>query len=200
MSAPRGFLRDNLFLVAAVALPALVVVFFLLASALPRWFVAPPTYDLVLRAGKPYPRTPPRTTVEFRVRNGELEAVVRPARTDSWEQQWALFLFEHDTINLREIPVDLPASLPEESEPQIIPVKAFGDRRILPQMKAPDGYELETQPYRGPGIVGELFGMRRYDRSAVLIKNGRVVPLPLPSGVEHLSPVQAIGWVETRGQ
>jgi hypothetical protein len=192
----RGFIRNNLFLVAAVTLPALVVVFFLLASAIPRWFVAPPSYDLVLRAGKPYPQTPPRVSVEFRVRGGELEAVVRPAKSGSYEQQFAIFLYEHETMNLREIPVDLPVSLPDGSEPTIVPVNAFGGRRIVQQTKAPDGYALQTQPYRGPGIVGELFGMRRYDRSAALISKGRVVPLPLPSGYEYLTSVYGIGWLE----
>jgi hypothetical protein len=192
----RGFIRNNLFLVAAVTLPALVVVFFLLASALPRWFVDPPSYDLVIRAAKPYPRTPPRVSVEFRVRDGALEAVVRPAKPDSYEQQFQIFLYEHETMNLREIPVDLPVSLPDGSEPAIIPVDAFGGRRIVQQMKAPDGYELQTQPSRGPGIVGDLFGMRRYDRSAALVNKGRVVPLPLPSGYEYLTSVYAVGWLD----
>jgi hypothetical protein len=193
----RGFLRRNLFLVAAVALPALVVVFFLLASALPRWLVDPPAYDLVLRVGKPYVHPSPKVGVEFRVQDGALQAVVWPVAKESAEQPWMLFLYDHETMSLREVPVDLPASLPEDSERQIIPVKAFAGRRILPQLKAPDGYELQTQPYRGPGIVGDLFGMHRYDRSASLVNKGRVVPLPLPSGYEYLSSVYAIGWLQT---
>jgi hypothetical protein len=196
MTAPRGVLRNNLFLVAALTLPALVVVFFLLASAIPQWLVAPPAYDLVLRVGRPYATPPPRVAVEFKVLDAGLQAVVRPARRDAYEQPWALFLFEHDTMNLREIPIDLPASLPEDGEPQVIDVKALAGRRILPQTKAPDGYELQSQPYRGPGIVGELFGMRRYDRSAALSNKGRIVALPLPSGYEYVTPVFAIGWVD----
>ena len=39
------FLRENAFLAAAVCLPLLVVVFFVLASIIPRWLVAPPAYD-----------------------------------------------------------------------------------------------------------------------------------------------------------
>jgi hypothetical protein len=47
-SSAGRFVRDNPFLAAAVALPLVVVLFFLLSAALPRWTV-PPRYDLLLR-------------------------------------------------------------------------------------------------------------------------------------------------------
>src|SRR6478735_3199762 len=50
----RRFLRDNAFLVAAGLLPVLVVGFFLLATAIPRWTVPPPAYDLIVKGYKPY--------------------------------------------------------------------------------------------------------------------------------------------------
>ena len=40
------FIRDNAFMVAAIALPVLVAGLFILASAVPRWTVPPPSYDL----------------------------------------------------------------------------------------------------------------------------------------------------------
>jgi hypothetical protein len=47
-SSAGRFVRDNPFLAAAVALPLVVVLFFLLSAALPRWTV-PPRYDVLLR-------------------------------------------------------------------------------------------------------------------------------------------------------
>ena len=41
--------RDNAFLIAAAALPVLVVALFLLSTAIPRWTVPPPAYDVLLR-------------------------------------------------------------------------------------------------------------------------------------------------------
>jgi len=189
-----GFLRNNAFLVAAVALPLLVVVFFLLASAIPRWIVAPPAYDLLLRVGKPYREKFPRVGVEFKVRGGQLEASVRPVPRDRYEQPWALFVFDHQTLNLREVRVNLPESLPEDGPSQTIVVDALAGRRILEQAKAPDGYELRRDR-RSSGLVGDLFGMRGYDPSVALVNKGRVVAIPLPSGYEYLSPVDVLGWL-----
>ena len=50
----RGDRRSSAFLIAAVALPILVVGVFLVASAVPRWTVAPPAYDLLFRADGGY--------------------------------------------------------------------------------------------------------------------------------------------------
>jgi hypothetical protein len=190
-----GFLRNNAFLVAAVALPVLVVIFFLLAAAIPQWLVSPPSYDLLLRVGRPYRDPRPRTAVDVRVRDGKVEATVRPLGRNRYEQSWVLFVFDHRTLNLTEVPLNLPDSLPDDGAPQTIVVDALVGRRILEQTKAPDGYELRKDRNRGAGLVGDLFGMHRYDPSAVLVNKGRVIPIPLPSGYEYLSPVDAIGWL-----
>lgn len=191
-----GFLRNNLFLVAAVLLPVVVIAFFLVATAIPRWLVPPPAYDLVVRVGKPYDGTRMTVATQFRVRDGQLEAVVKPLGKDVYEANWALFVFDHTTLNLTQVPVRIPDTLPADSPPQTVTVDALAGRRILEQTVAPDGYQLRSDAARGgPGIVGDLFGMRSYDRNAALINKGRVVPIPLPSTYQYLSPVTAIGWI-----
>src|SRR5688572_30393210 len=84
---PRGpmtpgsgrFLRDNAFLVAAVSLPLVVIAFFLLAAAIPRWRVPPPAYDLLIRAADDYnPAANRRVVVDFEVRGGKVVATARP--------------------------------------------------------------------------------------------------------------------------
>jgi hypothetical protein len=190
--------RKNLFLVAAVALPVVVALFFVLASAIPRWLVAPPQHDLVLRVGRPYAQPHPRSAVEFNVRDGRLEATVRPVLPDRYEQPWSLVLFEQRTMRAREIALDLP-DVAAGAVPQTVMIDAFGGRRLLAGTRAPDGYELRTGRNRGPGIVGELFGMRQYDSTVTLANKGRVVAVPLPSGYDYYSPVYAIGWLTEPG-
>jgi len=195
VNAQGGLFRNNAFLVAAVALPVLVVIFFLVATAIPRWTVPPPAYDLVLRVGKPYDQPRQQVTVEFKVDDGRLTAVVRPVQKDQYAQPWALYRFDHQTLNLQEIPIRIPESLPADSPPQTIAVDALAGRRIVEQGRAPDGYELRTDRYRGGGgLMGDLFGMRGYDQSVELVNRGRVVTVPLPSGNQYL-PVSAIGWL-----
>jgi hypothetical protein len=192
----RGFLRDNAFLVAAVALPALVAVFFVIANAIPQWTVADPAYDLVLRAARSYDATPATVTVTYVVRDGLVEAVVRPALPNDHTPPPALFLFEHDTMRVREIPLELPAIVPE-GETRIVPVDALAGRPVIGDREAPDGYRVETGTRGGPGLVGDIFGMGRYRSRLSLVKNGRVIPieLPPPDETPYAAEVSMIGWV-----
>jgi hypothetical protein len=195
----RGrFLGDNAFLLAAVMLPLLVVGFFLLASAIPRWRVPPPAYDLLIRAGRPYrlQPSPARVAVEFDVRDGQLWATVSPVHRDQYMQPWSLFLFEHGTASLRGVPFDVPHDLPQDDPPRTLMVAALSGRRILPAMKAPDGYEMRTRTGRHSGLIGDLFGIRGYDAGVSLVNRGRVVAIPLPAGYEYLSQVEFLGWLD----
>ena len=194
------FLRDNAFLVAAVSLPLVVVAFFLLSTAIPRWTVPPPAYDLLLRANDVYNsnQTNPRVT-EFSVRDGKVEAKIRAIPANAYLSRTALFLFDHVTLTVSEIPVELPDKLVlvEGDPPRTIVVDTPPGRRVLAQASAPDGYQLETRSQRGPGIVGELFGMNRYNSDAVLAYRGRVVPVMLPGPYQnqYVSSVSALGWL-----
>jgi hypothetical protein len=191
----RGYLRENnAFLVAAVALPVVVAGLFILATAVPRWTVADPQYDLVLRA-RSYDVAQAKVVVDFNVRNGQVEAVVHPAPANGYTQPWSLFLFEHETKTVREIPVDLPTSL-GEGESRTIVVDAVADRHLNTAVTAPDGYELMMHSSGGGGLVGDIFGMGRYRQTLALVNQGRVVPIVLPTAYQtYGSPAYALGWV-----
>ena len=199
MTPGRGFLRDNLFLVAAVSLPLIVVAFFIASSAIPRWLVPPPAYDLLIKATDGYNPTSPRASVDFEVRNGKAEAIVRPLAPNAYGVRSRLFLFDHNTMSVREIPVDLPNldEVKEGDPPRTIVVDALPGRQLLTQAKAPDGYQFESRSQRGPGIVGEVFGMNRYETVATVVNRGRVIPIVVPPPFQNVyaSPVYALGWL-----
>jgi hypothetical protein len=192
------FVRQNAFLVAAVALPLLVVVFFLLAAAIPRWTVPPPAYDLVLR-GTSYDQPAPRVSVEFEVRDGRVQATVRAVPATIYPSRATLFLFDHETMKVTRLAVDVP-DVKEGDPPHTFVVPALEKRRVISATTAPDGYELKMRTGGGTGIVGDLFGMGRYDRGVSLVNRGRVVSLALPPPFEYYSPVYALGWVDNDGQ
>jgi hypothetical protein len=194
-SGGQRFLRDNAFLIAAGALPLVVVVFFILSTAIPRWTVPPPAYDLVLRMDGAYDPAAQKVLVSYQVRDGRVEAVVRPAPPNSYQAASPLFLFDHTTMNVREIPVDLPAEVSENDPPQTIVVRALSGRRVVADAKAPDGYAFEHRSRSGPGVVSEVFGMNRYDTTAALVNKGRVVPIELPVRFRFPSSAYAVGWV-----
>jgi hypothetical protein len=201
----RRFVRDNLVLVAAFALPAAVAILFILATAIPRWTVAPPQHDLLLRAEQPYSTPPPDVSVEFTVRDGHVEAVVRPlARPENpslgipYAQRWALLLFDHATMRVRDVPLDLPRTLPA-GETRTIVIDALAGRRVVQGDTAPDGYKVTSlNAGGGGGIVGELFGMsRRYQHGIAVGKDGRTIELDLPPPFsDSYGVLFPIGWMQ----
>jgi len=196
--AGRRLLRENAFLVAAVSLPLVVVGFFLIASAVPRWLVEPPAYDLLLRTYGSVDQTGPRVAVDFNVRDGRVEATVRGLPATAYPQAPKLFLFDHQSMTVREVPVDLPTNLTEQDPPVTVQISALAGRRVLAESQAPDGYEFEPGRYRSTGVIGDLFGMGRRDGKMSLVNKGRVVEISLPSG-EYGYGVSAVGWVLNEG-
>ena len=194
MAGSRSFVRQNAFVIAAAALPVAVVVFFVLASMIPRWTVPPPAYDLVLRTEGGYDPAAPRVAVDYNVRDGRVEATARPLPANVNLAPAKLFVFEHATMNVREIAVDLP-DLSEGDPPRTFVVDQFEGRRADAGTTAPDGYVLEVRSRSGPGLIGEVFGMGRYDRAASLLNRGRVVPIRLPADQPYLYSLQAVGWL-----
>jgi hypothetical protein len=194
--ASGRFLRDNAFLVAAVSLPLVVVAFFLLSTALPRWMVPPPTYDLLIRATDTYNQTNPRLMVDFDVRGGKAMVTFQALPANGFGLRAKLYLWDHATMSAREIPVEVPDNL-VEGDPRTVVVTTLAGREVLAEPKAPDGYQLQSRSQSGPGLVGELFGMNRYDSQGVLVNKGRVIPLELPAPFQsaYASPVSAVGWL-----
>ena len=195
------FLRDNAFLIAAVSLPLVVVFFFLLSSAIPAWTVPAPAYDLLISTNDSYNQTNNRMTVEFAVRGGKVQATFRPVPQGVYLQRSKLFLFDHATMNVREIALELPDNLVEGDPPRTVVVDELAGREVQPQTRAPDGYHLENRGRRGPGIVGDVFGMYRYGSGAALVNRGRIIPIDLPGPYRnvYLSDVSSVGWLVDTG-
>ena len=181
---------------AAAALPILVVGFFLLSTAIPKWTVPPPAHDLLLRAYA-YDRPPSKVSVDFVVRDARLFATVRPTVENSYPSRASLWLFDHATASLREIAVDVP-ELAAGDPPRTFPVAALDGRRVLAQTTSPDGYELRSRSHNSPGLIGDLFGMGRYKEAISIAKDGRVIPIALPPPHEHQMP-SLVGWVVDGG-
>jgi hypothetical protein len=198
---PRRFLRDNAVLVAALVLPLVVVGFFLVATLIPRWVVPPPAHDLLLRSSRIYDGSRISVSVEFRVLDGRVEATVRPVSANTYSSLPALWLFDHETLTIRQVQVDLPDRMSEGEPPRTIVVRALAGRRVLPQSRAPDGYEIRTrESSRGAGLIGDIFGMRQYDTGVSLVCRGRVIRVPVPPPAEYQTPMYAVGWVVDEGR
>ena len=208
MADARRFVRENLVFIAAFALPGAVAALFLLATAIPKWTVPPPQHDLLLRLAKYEPRATPMH-VDFVVQNGRLEVVARPLPKPAnaevsvpYGERWVLLLMDHRSLQVREIPFQLPQS-PAEGESRTVVVDALAGRRVIAGNTAPDGYKVSSlnTGSGGSGIVGDIFGMNRsYRRGVAIAKDGRTIQLDLPQPHrDSYETIQTIGWVVDGG-
>jgi hypothetical protein len=186
-------LRDNAFLVGAVSLPVAVVGLFLLVTAIPKWTVSPPGYDLLLQTTE-YDRAHSSTNVELFVRDEALQARLRVVK-DAQIPRVRLWRFDHASLSAREVPMNLPTPPGGVDDAQTVVVEALRGRRIVTDTKAPDGYELRTRDDGGgPGVIGDIFGMRRYGQPAAIVNRGRVVQIDIPTSNQYQTP-SFVGWV-----
>lgn len=185
--------RDNLFLVAAIALPLIVVALFLLASAIPRWTIPPPGYDLVVSTQGGYNPAASQVMTAIRVRDGKIVAEVQPAAPNTYPSRPLLYRYDHATDSVVEIPYDTPTVLDEGEKLRVVPVASLANRHVLEGATSPDGYVFDLRYRRGSGVMGEVFGMGRFDSGAAIANRGRVVRLKIPEPYAY--SVQPIGWL-----
>jgi hypothetical protein len=183
------WLADNVFLVAGVSLPLVVMALFLLATTVPRWLVEPPSYDLLLTLEQ---NQRGKVSLTYRVHEGRVEARAEVTDEPEYRPSSHLLRFDHATFTIRELKVEAP-----EGATGWFRVEALAGERLLRGPVAPDGYRLREAERGSPGLFGELFGMRRRGGRVSIAKQGRVIS----AGVAPLGPyfsyntVEVLAWV-----
>ncbi len=187
-------LRENAALVIGILLPAAVVVFFLLATYIPRLLVDPPQYDFLFAQDHNYSNQPSRWRYEIDV-DSERKLRVRAFLTspDKYAPRARLFLYEHLSGNVREISLPLPETAEDAEAGVVVEVPEFSNQVIDSRRVAPDGYEL-VESRRGRDLLGLFY--RRSRRGLAIGKNGAVVAVP--SGNDfNWYPARFLGWIVT---
>ena len=196
---PGKFVKENLVLLAGIALPVVMMAAFLVASSLPRTLADPPQYDLVFFVddyGAANGNNLP-LTVNLVVKDGTLVAQYVPAAGEAVYGYWKkIYRFEAATRTVREIPFGLPSDLNSITTLREEPVAGLENVRLDTRLQAPDGYELSNDEYRGNGLIGELFWRNGSGRPR-LRSGASSVPLELASGTQYYTygNIQFLGWV-----
>ena len=180
--------KDHLLIGIGIGLPLVVILLFVLATSVPKWFVTPPQHDLLFTSYvSAYPKVP-AVRVNLDVYQGEVRARIYQ---DHSALVTKLFRFDHERSRVREVPIPVPDEAEDLPDGTRIRIPEVEDLRLDTSLVSPDGYEFRGPQYQGIGIVPELLGMRRR-RSATLGRDGAVIPLTLDP--PHYS-VQFLGWV-----
>ncbi len=179
---------------AGILLPLIIVVFFLLATAIPTWLVAPPEYDFVFTVPE---HNPNRRDVELTIDVVDNRLRARLFKKNDYYRGIArLYVFDHETQDVREISINIPGNVDTLEDGAEIDVPEFVNRPISTSRQAPDGYEVLGPGYRrGSNLMIELFGgHRRYQLS--IHKSGAVVEIPnLDDHSNYYYSATFLGWV-----
>lgn len=199
---PSATRRGNAFLIAAAVLPLLVVGFFLLATAIPRWTVPPPAHDLVFVVDEPSRSAPALYVFTFGVRDGRVVATITWPNERNYAPDTTMYVYDHATGDVRAIAVvdaDGATPVPEAPGTSVTFVVAdLASRPAVAGPTAPDGYTFEPGGRSRGGIMGEIFGMGSSRNRASIGKDSRVLPLDVPAAFP--GAVRAVGWLVSESQ
>jgi|GEM_PF-2872899 len=203
MATDKSWLKNNIFAVAAVLLPLLIVAVFSLATLLPRLWVDDPRFDLlfaVATVNEPYGRS-------YEVRDDRIVAIVSYYGDRRLHQSSRLYRYHAATGNVSQ--VSCPAEsitgaaldsavIAEKREDAEFYIETPCQTGSITGQVAPDGYQVRANDYRGAGLFGELFGMRSRRNALAIEKSGRVIAVEHPENGEYYYylPVVILGWTD----
>jgi hypothetical protein len=193
----KEFLKDNIALVAAIALPLLLAVIFGLSTLLVSANVEDPKNDfLVVTNYDAY-----NTGYQFEIINDKLTVSFKEAQKDSQgnlmpytgsPRFWRVHVPE---MTVEEITLRNPNGNKSTASIDIPGATDITVRNISP---GPDGYEF-INSYNGGGgnLMTEMFSGRSYnDRMTMAIaKSGRYVAVKIPGTDYYAYNTRFIGWV-----
>lgn len=168
----KQFFKDNLVLVAGIALPLVLALVFFAATKLTAVAVDPPKTKLVFVANYPdyYNNGHPW---QFIVREGKLMAQYTPPQPNTPYPGGIPELYVHDPIEGKSKKVTLPAVADKKTEE--IPIEDLKNTKLDTGTRSPDGYVFEAY-YRGGGnLMTEIFGGGYGYRSNYVLRKGTYI-------------------------
>ncbi|MGB4107008.1 MAG: hypothetical protein WBK55_04350 [Alphaproteobacteria bacterium] len=186
----KAFLKDNIALVAAIALPALLAVVFAISALAVRVSVEDPSNDFFIVTD--YYENGSR--FQFDVNNERLNINYRAAEKDaSYSSKPRLWRVNAPEMTVQEISLNTPAG----DGSKTIDIPGVTDIKVINVSPGPDGYSFVDSYRSGGNIMTEVFSMDgpRGDRSGIA-KNGRLVHFKIPDGNNfNYYNTRFLGWV-----
>lgn len=181
----KQVLKENMVLVAGIALPLILCVLFFMAQKISVMGIAPPQTAVV------FSDQPINTKIwSFDVREGTLHLLYSPeGNVDYWNPP-TLYVFDPKSGNVT--PHKIPTSVDKKKSAEIV-LDGLKDIKISTESVSPDGYVFFGSYYsRGGGLMTEMFsgGYNRYNPA--LKNKGMVVRIPTDQNVYSAT---FVGWV-----
>lgn len=192
----KSFIKENVSLVIALALPVAFAMFFFLSKNVSQHNIEPPKHDFIIWDMR-------KNNFEILVVNEKLKAnFIYPKNVQNnnfYVRQPKVFYVDADTLIAEPIHFELPrdANAPSEEKEGLrtaIETTQFEDLKFSSSLISPDGFELTRNDYRDGNIMTEIFsGHRRNKRAMVLRKDSASFEI---KGLENVYGFRVIGWVK----
>ena len=191
----KKLLRENAVIALSVALPVLVVALFSAATLLPRILVDPPVYSLLLVDDTANVSISSPVNIDLSVVNDRVRVRISKRQEDEREQFPRIYIFDHATASVRDIPIPLPDDIDQLKDGTEIVIPGLTNLKISAAFRAPDGYEFQGFANGGAGLMTGLFVGNRTRNGVTIAKDGAIVRIRLPVANDWYSDIRFLGWV-----
>lgn len=186
----KDFLKENIALVAGIALPIVLIAFFFIAERVAQETVPDPQYSALFAVNynKSYDNQPYAIALE----DGRLAIrKTKDVKDNAYIQKPELYLFDRRTLFADKVEIDFdhPDKDGTISSPTL---DALNRRAITPGPASPDGYRFEYDSRYRSGLFGEIFGMGHTSSYYALVRPPRSIPVKGPQAIYQ---AEFLGWV-----
>lgn len=198
------FVKENPALAAGIGLPVLLVIFFTLATLIPKWTVAPPQYDLIFTV-QDYQCIGGEAKANFDYLSGKIKAKYSyPKKENNYancnDNQY-IYRFNAKNMISREITFELPARKDGVHDWQQFEIAELKNLQIDNNPIAPDGYRFSAKDGYHSGGWFPFGGHHSYNGMNIS-KNGRAIDLTPINRERYYSynDIRFLGWVVSEGE
>lgn len=191
----KKFIKDNFVLVVGLALPILLIVFFFIATVIPKSMATPPQYEMIFTTVDYRHQNTADYSVDYLIKDKHImvKAKWRDDKHRSYNSE-KLMAYNGKTNTVREIEVDVDAIGLNATYNAII-LDITKHLKINTKRMAPDGYHFEHTRYGSGGLLGGLFGGSRHNRDHRLKKGVVAYAIPDNEANYYYRQVKFLGWV-----
>ena len=156
--------------------------------------MAPPAHSFILVDDSTNLAKSGPVSLEFSLLDGQIVVAVKHVKHSRHAVIPRVYLFDHTTSDLREIPVPLPSNIEELPDGARLAVPELAELQVSGALLAPDGYEFQGRSRRA-SLVTDIFGGSRSRSNVTIAKDGAVVRVRLRASRTWYADVQFLGWV-----
>lgn len=195
----KSFLKENIAIAAAIALPLILVAVFMLSTAIRNISVEDPKHDFLIATNY---QLSDYDAVRFDVVERRLIVTYRyPDKNGNGAylhygipRLWRVHV---NGMKIEEISIPLPRGKNENDKKAVeIDIAALRGLNVVNVQPGPDGYTFESSSRHYGNPMAELFSYDRYESRAAIARQGRIIPIPgMNDATYGYHNVFFVGWI-----